>query len=407
MSKTSNEIKKDFPIFSNTKFAYLDSGATSQKPKSVLDAMQNFYQTTNANVHRGTYSLSIKASQILSDARHKVAKFINAKFDEEIIFTKNATESLNLLAYSYALNNLKSGDEVVLSILEHHSLIVPFQKITQQTGASLKYMYLNSNYQIDDNEIESKITNKTKIVGLSSVSNVLGTITNYKKVIDKAHSVGAVVILDISQSIAHMPCDVQKLDVDFVVFSAHKMYGPLGVGVLYGKKQLLQNMPPFLMGGDMIEYVYEDHSTFAPLPNKFEAGTINTSAIFGFMHAIEYIEYIGYDNIKKIENELTTYCYNQLKILPYIELYCTNNLNEHSSVISFNIKGVHPHDTASILDANNVFIRAGNHCAQPLLRWLKLDSTCRVSLSIYNTRDDIDKLIAAIKKVYDIFKKYI
>lgn len=407
MSKINYEIKKEFPIFDNNNFAYLDSGATSQKPKCVLDAMQNFYKTLNANAHRGTYSLSIKASNVIDQTRHKVAKLINAKFDEEIIFTKNATESLNLLAYSYGLTNLNNGDEVVLSIMEHHSMIVPFQQITKKTGSSLKYMYLDDNYQIADEEIENKITSKTKIVGISSVSNVLGTITNYQKIINKAHSVGAVVILDISQSIAHMPCNVQQLDVDFVVFSAHKMYGPFGVGVLYGKKSLLEKMPPFLYGGDMIEYVYENEATFAPLPNKFEAGTLNASAICGFGAAIDYLQNLGYDNIKSIENDLSNYCYTELSKLSYVKLFCTNNLNKHSAVISFNIKGVHPHDTASILDANNVFVRAGNHCAQPLLRWLKTDSTCRVSLSIYNTKEDVDKLIDSIKKVYQIFKKYI
>ena len=401
-----NSIRDDFPILSDNKFAYLDSGATSQKPKCVLNCMIDYYKTSNANAHRGAYSLSIKASQILEEARHKVKEFLNAKFDEEIIFTKNATESLNLFAYSYALNNLNEGDEVVLSILEHHSMIVPLQKIASQKKAKLKFLYLNDDYQINTKEIEEKITKKTKIVGLSTVSNVLGTITDYQNIIKKAHSVGAVTIIDASQSIAHMPFDVQKTDADFVVFSAHKMYGPLGMGILYGKKELLEAMPPFLFGGDMIEYFYEDHTTYAPLPNKFEAGTQNVSGALGIATAIDYIKNIGYENIEKIENDLIAYAKSELSKLPFVKLYTTSDISNLSSVISFNVKGVHPHDVASILDMENVFIRAGNHCAQPLLRFLKLDGTCRLSVSIYNTREDIDKLIDGLKKVHKTFEKY-
>ncbi|HAJ78063.1 MAG TPA: cysteine desulfurase [Clostridiales bacterium] len=407
MNKIESEIKNQFPILKSDGFVYLDSAATAQKPQCVLDAICSYYKLFNANAHRGSYRLSIKTNQIVDITRHKVANLLNAEFDEEIIFTKNATESLNLIAYAYAQNNLKAGDEVVLSIMEHHSMIVPFQQIAKKCNAGLKYLYLNNDYQISDEEIENKITNKTKIVGISSVSNVLGTINNVKQIIKKAHSVGAVVVVDISQSIAHMPFNVREMDADFVVFSAHKMYGPTGVGVLYGKKQLLENMPPFLFGGDMIEYVYEDNATFASLPNKFEAGTLNVADINGFGAAIDYINQIGYYQIKAIEQDISQYCYNELLKLPFIELYCTKDLNKHSSVISFNINGVHPHDVASILDASNVYIRSGNHCAQPLARWLKIDSTCRISISIYNTKDDIDKFIEALKKVYEMFKKYI
>ena len=403
MKKSEYDIRKDFPIFDNAKFAYLDSAATSQKPKCVLDSVENFYTTSNANVHRGTYSLSQSASNLFDESRKKVKDFLNAKFEEEIIFTKNATESLNLLAYSYALSNLKPGDEIVLSILEHHSMIVPFQQIAKKCGATLKFLYLDDDYQIDDAEIESKITDKTKIVGVSSVSNVLGTITNYQKIIDKAHSVGAVAIVDISQSACHFAFDVQKTDADFVIFSGHKMFAPLGVGVLYGKKQLLENMPPFLMGGDMIEYVYEDDSTFAPLPQKFEAGTSNVASVVGLGTAIDYINSIGFDSIQEIESRLANYCLEKLKGLDFVEVYQTKNLKNHSSVISFNVKNVHPHDTASILDSQDVFVRAGNHCAQPLLRSLKLESTVRVSISIYNTKEDIDKFI---NKAVEIIKKH-
>ena len=252
--KTSENIRNDFPIFKDDTISYLDSAATSQKPKCVIDCLKEFYSTQNANAHRGSYKLSVDAGNILDNARDTVSKFINAKYNEEIIFTKNATESLNLIAYSYGIDNLQKDDEVVLSIFEHHSMIVPWQKVTKTKGAKLKYLYLNDDYQIDEEEIKAKITNKTKVVGISTVSNSLGTITNYQKIIEKAHLVGAIVILDITQSVAHIPFDAQKTDADFVVFSAHKMYGPLGVGVLYGKKHLLEKMSPFVLGGDMIEY---------------------------------------------------------------------------------------------------------------------------------------------------------
>lgn len=402
-----DEIKKDFPIFENNNISYLDSAATSQKPKCVIDCIKNFYENSNANAHRGAYGLSLQSSALLSNARHKVAKFLNAKYDEEIIFTKNSTEALNLIAQSYGNMSVNSGDEIVLSILEHHSMIVPFQNLAKQKSAELKFLYLDKNYQINEKEIEDKITSKTKIVGISTVSNALGIITDYQKIIDKAHSVGAVVVVDASQSVAHMPFDVQKTDADFVIFSAHKMYGPLGVGVLYGKKHLLEKMPPFLMGGDMIEYVYEDNTTFAPLPNKFEAGTMDVASISALEVAISYIESIGYENIEKVENELKIYLYQKLKNLPYIEIYCPNNLNNQTGLISFNVKGVHPHDVASILDMQGVCVRAGNHCAQPLLRWLGINSTVRASIGIYNTKEDIDKLILALEKVYQTFKKYI
>ena len=400
------ELKKDFPIFENSEYAYLDSGATMQKPNCVIDSVQDFYKTSNANIHRGAYSLSIKATQIFSEARQSVADFLNAESAEQIVFTKNATEALNLVANSYGLSILKRGDEVVLSIMEHHSMIVPFQIACKKKGAKLKYMYLKD-YQIDDNEIESKITSKTKIVGIVSVSNVLGTITDYQKIIKKAHSVGAVVIVDISQSAAHMPFDVQKTDADFVVFSGHKMFAPLGIGVLYGKIKLLNAFPPFLMGGDMIEYVSEQESTFAPVPQKFEAGTQNVGGAVGLKSAIDYINKIGYKKIQKIEKEVYDYAYLELKKLKFLEVYVTSNKNERTSVLSFNIKGVHSHDTATILDSYNVFVRSGHHCAQPLMKYLGLDSTCRASFSIYNTKDDIDKLTFALKKAYEKFRKYI
>mgnify|MGYP001124795150 FL=1 len=394
-----NNMKKDFPLLENENITYLDSGATTQKPIQVIKAVEEFYQKYNANPHRGAYSLSVEATEQYENTRTKIAKFINAKHREEIIFSKNATESLNLIAYSYGLDNLKKDDEVVISIMEHHSNLVPWQKMTKQTGSKLNYMYINENYEITDEEIESKITDKTKIVGITHVSNVLGTINNVKKIIKYAHKKGAVVIVDASQSIPHMKIDVQDLDADFLVFSGHKMLAPLGIGVLYGKREILNKMTPFLMGGDMIEYVYEQDTTFAPLPNKFEAGTQNVEGVIGLGAAIDYIENLGYDKIQEIEHEVISYARQELSKLDYLTLYTTPNEENHSSVISFNIKGVHPHDVASILDSEGVCVRSGNHCAQPLMRFLGIDSTCRASFYIYNTKEDVDYLVNNLKQI--------
>ena len=399
--------KEDFPILNNRDIAYLDSGATTQKPIQVIKEVEKFYEKYNANPHRGAYTLSIEATELYENTRAKIAKFINARHKEEIIFSKNATESLNLIAYSYGMDNLKKDDEVVLSIMEHHSNLVPWQKVTKATDSKLKYMYINENFELSDEEIESKITDKTKIVGITHVSNVLGTINNVKKIIKYAHKKGAIVIVDASQSIPHMKIDVQDLDADFLVFSGHKMLAPLGIGVLYGKREILNKMEPFLMGGDMIEYVYEQNTTFAPLPNKFEAGTQNVEGVVGLGAAINYIENIGYDNIQKIEKDVVSYARQELSKLDYLALYMTPNEENHSSVISFNMNGVHPHDLASILDSEGVCVRSGNHCAQPLMRFLGIDSTCRASFYFYNTKEDVDRLVKALNKAYDMFSKYI
>ena len=400
------DYKKDFPVLVERNIAYLDSGATTQKPQSVIDAVEKYYKKHNANPHRGAYSLSIEATEDYENGRDKIAKFINAS-REEVIVTKNASEALNLVAYSYGLDNLKDTDEIVLSIMEHHSNLVPWQYISRKTGAKLKYMYINDNYELDMDEVKAKITNKTKVVGIVHISNVTGTINNVKEIIDYAHSKGAVVVLDVSQSIPHMKIDVKELDADFVAFSGHKMLAPLGIGILYGKKELLTKMTPFLYGGDMIEYVYEDHTTFAPLPSKFEAGTQNVGGVVGMSAAIDYIEAVGYENIEKHDKELVDYAVEKLSKLDYITLYMTNNPKHHSAVISFNIKGVHPHDVASILDNEGVCVRSGNHCAQPLLRYIGIDSTCRASFYLYNTKEDVDRLVAAVEKAYKMFEKYL
>ena len=400
-------IKKDFLLLENRNIAYLDSGATTQKPIQVINAIEEFYKKNNANPHRGAYTLSIEATEAYESTRQKIAKFINAKHPEEIIFSKNATESLNLIAYSYGMDNLKKDDEVVISIMEHHSNLVPWQKITKATESKLNYMYINEEFELSDEEIETKITDRTKIVGIAHVSNVLGTINNVKKIIKYAHKKGAIVIVDASQSIPHMKIDVQDLDADFLVFSGHKMLAPLGIGVLYGKKEILNKMTPFLMGGDMIEYVYEQETTYAPLPNKFEAGTQNVEGVVGLGAAIDYIQNLGYDKMQELENDVLEYARQELSKLDFLTLYMTPNEKNHSSVISFNIKGVHPHDVASILDSEGVCVRSGNHCAQPLMRFLGIDSTCRASFYFYNTKEDVDRLVHALNKAYDMFKKFI
>ena len=403
----SEEIRRDFPIFENRDIAYLDSGATTQKPKCVLDAIEKFYKQYNANPHRGAYELSVEATEVYENTRIKIANFINAAQAQEIIFAKNASEALNLIAYSYGLENLNKDDSVILSIMEHHSNLVPWQFVTQKTDSKLEYMYVNDNYELSEEEIKAKITDKTKIVGITHVSNVLGTVNNAKEIIKYAHKKGAIVVVDASQSIPHMKIDVQDLDADFLVFSGHKMLAPLGIGILYGKRRLLNEMNPFLMGGDMIEYVYEDKTTFAPLPNKFEAGTQNVEAVVGLGAAINYIEDLGYDTIAKIEKDIVGYAKQELTKLDFVETYYTTNEENHCGVISFNIKGVHPHDLATILDSQNIAVRSGDHCAQPLIRYLGLPATCRASFYIYNTKDDVDKLVAGLKKAYEMFSKYL
>lgn len=401
------DYKNDFPLLLEKDIAYLDSGATTQKPKSVIEALQSYYANSNANPHRGMYKLSMEATQLYDDARQKVVDFIGAKHFEEVIFTKNATEASNLVAYSYGLSNLSKGDEVVVSIMEHHSCIVPWQKITTDTDSQLKYMYIDENYRLTEEEIKTKITSKTKIVCISHISNVLGTINDVKTIIDYAHEKGAVVLVDASQSIPHMKVDVSALDADFMIFSGHKMLAPLGIGVLYAKREILQSMPPFIMGGDMIEYVYEQETTYAELPNKFEGGTQNIAGAIGLGAAIDYINSVGYSEIHRLDNKLLSYAREELSKLDFIKLYMNPNEREHACLISFNVEGVHPHDVSDILNTYGICVRAGNHCAQPLLRYLGLESTCRASFYLYNTTEDIDRLIMGLKKVYDIFGKYL
>lgn len=403
---TNYELRKDFEILENNKIAYLDSGATTQKPKYVIDAIKNYYEHDNANPHRGAYKLSIRATEVYDEAREKVKKFINAKDAREIVFTRNATESLNLIAYSYGLKNIKKDDKIVLSIMEHHSNLVPWQMVAKQKEAKLDYIYTDKDGYLKQEDIENKIVPGVKIVGITQVSNVLGTINPVKEIVKRAHEVGAIAVVDASQSAPHMKIDVTDMDADFLVFSGHKMLSPLGIGVLYGKKELLDKMNPFLFGGDMIEYVYEQDTTFAEVPTKFEAGTQNVEGAVGLGAAIDYLNNIGMDNVEKIEKDVLEYAMKELSKIDFITLYGPKELEKHAGVISFNVNKVHPHDVASILDSENVCIRSGNHCAQPLLRYMGLDSTCRASFYIYNTKEDVDKLIEALYKTKKIFEKW-
>ena len=380
--------------------AYLDNGATTQKPEQVIKSLCGYYGGCNANPHRGAYELSVKATDIYENARARVAKFIHAPRPETIIFTRNATESLNLVAYSYGLTNVQQGDEIVITVAEHHSNLVPWQHVAQAKGATLKYIYLTDDANLSDEDIETKITEKTKIVAVTQVSNVLGLVNDVKKVVKKAHSVGAICVVDGSQSVPHMKVDVQDIDADFFAFSGHKMLSPMGIGVLYGKYELLDDMPPFLMGGDMIEYVEEQHTDFAEVPAKFEAGTQNVGGATGLSAAIDYLEGVGFDTVEAIEKDLVDYALPQLRELPYIELYgCDSRRDNKTGIITFNVKDVHPHDVATILDSYGVAVRAGHHCAQPLMQYLGQNATCRASFYFYNTREDVDRWIAALKQV--------
>ncbi|WP_312560794.1 cysteine desulfurase [Anaerospora sp.] len=399
----SNNYRADFPILQRTtnekRLVYLDNGATTQKPLSVIRAVEQYYHAFNANPHRGAYELSVKATEIYENTRDKVREFLGAAKSSEIIFTKNATESLNLVAYSYGMNFIQAGDEIVLSIAEHHSNLVPWQQVAKAKGAVLKYLYVSDDGTLPEAELEQKITAKTRLVAITHVSNVLGIINPIKRITELAHAVGAVVVVDGAQSVPHLPVNVQDLDADFFVFSGHKMLAPMGIGVLYGKEELLEAMPPFLFGGDMIEYVEEQETTFAPLPAKFEAGTQNVGGAMGLSAAIDYLQAIGLPAIEEAEKDLVRYAIAELRKLPYITLYGCGDFVDKTGVISFNVQDIHPHDVSSILDADGIAIRAGHHCAHPLMKYLGVNATCRASLYFYNTRSDIDALVESLSRV--------
>lgn len=406
----NKEYLKDFPTLSKEKngkrIAYLDSAATTQKPIAVIEAIKDYYEKINANPHRGAYELSVLATEAYDEAREKVRKFINAEGFEEIIFTKNATEAFNLVAMSYGMNFINEGDEIVISIAEHHSNLIPWQQVARAKGAILKYMYTNENGELTEEEIKSKITDKTKIVSVTQVSNALGAINPVKEIAEYAHSKGAIVIVDGAQSVPHMKVDVRDINADFLIIAGHKLLAPMGIGVLYGKKNLLEKMPPLMFGGDMVEYVYEQETTFNVLPYKFEAGTQNVEAAVGLSKAIDYLNEIGMENIEKYEKELVSYALDKMNKLEYVKVYGPKEVEKRGGVISFQIEGVHPHDVASIFDTFGVCIRAGNHCAQPLMRYMGINATSRASIYLYNDKEDVDRLVEAIEKTYEMFSKW-
>ena len=394
--------RKEFPIFQNIENHYLDTAATSQKPKRVLDRITEYYEKYNGNPGRGSHTLSIGASELLNDARETVKKFINAEKTEEIIFTKSTTESINLIAYSYGMEFINEGDEIVLGISNHHANIVPWQFVAKKKKAKIKYVDLDDYGQFDLNDLKYKLSDRTKIVSVSGVVNVTGVIQPVKEIIEAAHRRNIPVLIDAAQSILHFRHDVQEWDADFLVFSGHKLFAPMGIGVMYGKKDILDKMPPFLYGGDMIEFVTEQDSTFAPLPNKFEGGTQNVEGAVALKEAINFIEEIGYEKIDRIEKDLVMKALFEIKRLGFVETYCTENV-EKTGIIAFNVKGVHSHDVAFILDSYHVAVRSGHHCAQPLMNYMDIQSRCRVSFSIYNDDEDIAKLIEGLKKIKEVF----
>lgn len=403
------DFQKEFPILqrkmNGQPLVYLDNGATTQKPEKVVQALCNYYGGCNANPHRGAYELSVQATGIYEKARAHAQRFIHAGKPEEIVFTKNATEALNLVAYSYGLPFVGPDDEIVITVTEHHSNLVPWQMVAKQKQASLKYIYLEPDGNLSEEDMETKITERTKVVAVTHVSNVLGLVNDVRRVADKAHSVGAVCVVDGSQSTPHMAVDVQQLGADFFAFSGHKLLSPMGIGVLYGREALLEKMPPFLRGGDMIEYVEEQDASFAELPAKFEAGTQNVGGAAGLDAAMEYLESFTFSKIRQIEQDLLDYALPRLRELPFIELYgCDSRRDNKTGIITFNVKGVHPHDVATILDAQGVAIRAGHHCAQPLMRYLGQNATCRASFYLYNTKEDIERWIAALHEVRKVMR---
>ena len=391
--------KSDFPLFKNTDTVYLDNAATAQRPNSVIKAEENFYIKHNANPLRGLYDLSVEATEIYENARKTVQKFINAASADEIIFTRNTTESINLIAYSYGLSNIKAGDEVLVSIMEHHSNLLPWQMVCRQTGAELRFIECESDGSLKLDKIQTQITKRTRIVALTNVSNVLGRVYPIREIADMAHKNGAVVVVDGAQSTPHMKIDVRDMGADFFAFSGHKLYGPMGIGVLYGKKELLDAMPPFLSGGEMIESVTRSSAVFAELPHKFEAGTVNAAGAAGLKAAIEYVQNIGFDNIRKNELEVSAYAFEKLKRLDGINIIGSDRPEEHCGIITFTVDNVHPHDVSEILAADGIAVRAGHHCAQPLLNHLGYRATVRASFAFYNTKEDADKFINSLATV--------
>lgn len=399
-------IIKDFPILeqqvNGKRLAYLDSTATSQKPKQVIDALSDYYERYNSNVHRGVHTLGSLATDGYEGARETVRRFIHAKYFEEIIFTRGTTAAINMIAHSYGDANVGEGDEIVVTQMEHHANLVPWQQLAKRQGATLKFIPMAEDGTITLEAVRETVSERTKIVAIAHVSNVLGTINDIKAIAEIAHEHGAIISVDGAQSVPHMKVDVQDLNVDFYSFSGHKMLGPTGIGVLYGKREHLNQMEPTEFGGDMIDFVDLYDSTWTDLPTKFEAGTPLIAQAIGLQAAIEYIESIGFDAIHEHEQALTTYAYEQMSQIEGIDIYGASK-DKRAGIITFNLKDVHPHDVATALDTEGVAVRAGHHCAQPLMKWLNVSSTARASFYIYNTKEDIDQLVEGLKQTKEFF----
>lgn len=395
----NQNFKKDFPLLMNDPVIYLDNAATAQRPQCVLDAERDFYLHDNANPLRGAYPLSVAATEDYENARKTVRNFIHAKSAREIIFTRNTSESINLIAYSYGLSRVKAGDEILVSIMEHHSNLLPWQMVCRQTGAELKFMECAPDGSVDLNVIGEQITEKTKIVAMTHVSNVLGWVNPIREVAAMAHRVGAVMVVDGAQSTPHMPIDVQHLDADFFAFSGHKLMGPMGIGVLYGREELLEQMPPFLTGGEMIDSVSRYDAKYAQLPHKFEAGTVNAAGAVGLQAAIAYIGSVGFETMEQRELALTARTLNGLRNIPHVHVLGSEKPEEHTGILTFTIDNVHPHDVSEILIADGIAVRAGHHCAQPLLQHLGVSSATRASFMFYNTEEEADAFLASVATV--------
>lgn len=401
------DIRKQFPILdqevNGNPLVYLDSSATSQKPIQVIEAVDKYYREINSNVHRGVHTLGTRATDAYEGAREKVRKFINAKSTQEVIFTRGTTTSLNTVAASYAAANVKEGDEIVITYMEHHSNIIPWQQVAKRTGAQLKYIPLQEDGTLSLDDVRATITENTKIVSVMQVSNVLGVINPVKEIAQIAHENGAVMVVDGAQSAPHMNIDVQDLDCDFLAFSGHKMCGPTGIGVLYGKKHLLEKMEPIEFGGEMIDFVELYESTWKELPWKFEGGTPIIAGAVGLGAAIDFLNEVGLDNIAEHEHKLVAYALEKMAAVEGMTIYGPLDAAKRAGLITFNINDVHPHDVATVLDAEGIAVRAGHHCAQPLMRWLKASATARASFYLYNTEEDIDKLVEGLVKTKEYF----
>jgi cysteine desulfurase / selenocysteine lyase len=402
-------IRADFPILKRIinghPLIYLDNAATSQKPQQVIDALVHYYTYTNANVHRGVHTLSVEATDEYEAVRERVGRFIGTDDPDEVVFVRNTTEGLNLVAATWGRANLKPGDEILVALFEHHSNLIPWQRVALETGAHVKFIPLTPEGTVDIDVFRGMLSDKTRVVAIAYASNVLGTITNLSDIATLAHGVGAIVVADGAQSVPHIATDVHALGADFLAFSGHKMLGPMGIGVLWGRRELLEAMPPFLGGGGMIREVYEDHATWAPLPEKFDAGTPNVSDAIAFGVALDYLDNLGMANIRAHEVELTGYALERLASVQDVTVYGPPSAELRTGVVSFNLEGVHPHDAGTILDEAGIAVRAGHHCCQPLHRWLDVAASLRASFYVYNSADEVDALVDALGTARRLYQR--